>query len=287
MREPPAGSIVAGFDGSGHGVDALNWAVEAARHRACPLHVVHALSYDPEAPYADPRLGDGPDWLKAKHWLDARAEELTSRGIDATSALIAEAPGDALLAAGRHATMIVVGSRGDGAVPGRLLCSVSLQVSRDAPCPVVVVREPAELRATRVVVGVDGSEPAERALSFALEHAAKAAAPVTVLHAWDDAQAIAAIGIPAPVLADIGDDTEQARETLAAWTAEWLQKYPGVDVSLKSMRVPPVHALVDASRTAALLVVGHRGRNPLAELLLGSVTSSLLHEAACPVAVVH
>ncbi|WP_327049418.1 universal stress protein [Microbispora sp. NBC_01189] len=48
----------------------------------------------------------------------------------------------------------------------------------------------------------------------------------------------------------------------------------------------PVDALIQASRTADLLVVGSRGRGALGSAMLGSVSRGVLHHADCPVAVV-
>jgi nucleotide-binding universal stress UspA family protein len=49
----------------------------------------------------------------------------------------------------------------------------------------------------------------------------------------------------------------------------------------------PADALVAASRSAVLTVVGSRGRRSLSRAILGSVSRALMQEAERPVAVVH
>ena len=81
-------------------------------------------------------------------------------------------------------------------------------------------------------------------------------------------------------------ETER-REALSEQLAGWREKYPDVPVTEVVERSHPVEALVRASRTADLVVVGCRGRGGFGGMLLGSVSQGLIRHADCPVAVVH
>jgi nucleotide-binding universal stress UspA family protein len=80
------------------------------------------------------------------------------------------------------------------------------------------------------------------------------------------------------------DAAERVRfdEQLAPWRA----KYPDVTVGTVLTHDSAAAALVAASRTAQLLVVGSRGHGVVAGTLLGSVGLQLLNHADCPVYVV-
>jgi nucleotide-binding universal stress UspA family protein len=77
-----------------------------------------------------------------------------------------------------------------------------------------------------------------------------------------------------------------ARHFLKEKIAELSGRYPGGAVGLRLIWGRPATELVRLSGEADLVVVGSRGRTGLRRLLLGSVSSEVLHTAHCPVAVV-
>ena len=95
-------------------------------------------------------------------------------------------------------------------------------------------------------------------------------------------------------LADLGElgaePVDDDAQDLAARLEEWLEPvraaYP--DVALTARAVPEEAPLLLAheSGSASLLVVGSRGRDAFADLLLGSTSQDALFHARCPVAVV-
>jgi nucleotide-binding universal stress UspA family protein len=136
------GRIVVGTDGSASADDAVGLAFEEARLRGIPLTAVCAWQppeqATPQAPYIDTV---GLRKLAEEQFQDA----LTSwRGkypdVQVFNEFIDEPAAEALIAASAGARLVVVGSRGLGAVRGRLIGSVSQHLLHHAPCPVAVLR---------------------------------------------------------------------------------------------------------------------------------------------------
>lgn len=134
-----------------------------------------------------------------------------------------------------------------------------------------------------IVVGVDGSAAARRALSWAIAEARRTGSTVQAITAWtwdgiegallaatspavqrERAEAISVRELDA-VLADVGTDSPVAREVTEGH---------------------PVPVLVDAARHARLLVLGSHGHGRMHHAVLGSISEECVRQATCPVVIV-
>jgi len=136
-----------------------------------------------------------------------------------------------------------------------------------------------------VVVGVDGSADASRAVRWAATEAAYRETWLDVVHAWlwplYRVQLDAAPGMP-----EGSGLRGQAERTLADASEVATSVAPGLHVRTTLVTGDPGAQLVSLSRQAQLVVVGHRGLGGFSELILGSVGAALTAHAACPVAIV-
>ncbi|MFD5448135.1 universal stress protein [Streptomyces sp. NPDC003470] len=286
-----SGFMVVGTDGSTPALDAVAWAAREAALRRIALRVVHALARPARLPLdtALPKavrdhFRQGADAVVEEAVLRART---TAPGVD-VSGLVR--PGEALgvlTAESRTAELIVVGHRGLNGFAGPLTGSTATGLAAHARCPVLVVREP-EAPVGPIVLGLDGSPAGSAALRFAFEEAAAQGAHVVALHAWT------AWNAPVPPPADPSEPYAYGPGVLAAEEERLLAEtlagtsdlYPDIKVERRTVHGPTRPALIEASRTARLTVVGARGRGGFTGLLLGSVSQAVLHHAHSPVAVV-
>ncbi|BCJ57115.1 hypothetical protein Jiend_05370 [Micromonospora endophytica] len=209
--------------------------------------------------------------------LEQSAAELAERwpGLSIEVRQVAGGPGATLVEESRRAELVVVGSRGLGGFAGLLLGSVGTQVAAHAHCPVLVVRPPDRPVPTEgpVLVGVDGSEPAELAVGYGAEEAARRGTELVLVHVADERDAA---------------EDGAAAALLATAAAAVRGSHPDLVVTERLLTAAkPDQALIEASGEAALVVAGSRGRGGFTGLLLGSVGQALVHHARCPVLVAH
>jgi nucleotide-binding universal stress UspA family protein len=275
-----ATEILVGYDGSPDSDAALLWAAKTAQLEGKPVSV--AIIDD---------IGSNPRgmlWWPEPHWaeLEARANELlTEAGV--TQAIVHRRKGrlvPMLVALAHDASLLVVGSRGHSRAGEIFIGSVSQHLAGHAPCPVVVVREPDAPDAGRIVVGLDGSRASQDALEFACRRAELSGEKVVALRGWR--VGTVPVDRRGNLPAEFGDVQAKQEALLAESVAGVRVDYPDIAIQQEAIAVAPGQALVDVSTNASLVVVGSRGLNAFAGMLLGSVSHEVLHRAHCPVAVV-
>jgi nucleotide-binding universal stress UspA family protein len=278
---------VVGIDGSPGSRTALEWA--AARTDRFGL-------IKPVAAWVKPWWAAGPPvpgatQIPTNDELHAQAHDLaTSVLADTDPSILLEPetvyaePGPALVAAAASEALLVVGSRGHGALAGALLGSVSMYCVNHATTPVAVIPKDAfpDEPFGRVLVGIDGSDHSISALTWALSTTPESMA-IDALFVW-------AYGTPfsEQAILDGVDVAERARDIAerVAERARTMADKPSREIWVGTVRGDARSELRTEAAKADLLVVGARGREGLAHLVLGSVTTSLVHDPATPTVVV-
>jgi nucleotide-binding universal stress UspA family protein len=294
MAEFRKGPIVVGIDGSDTSLAALRWAAGESRARRRRLRLVHGFVW-PSAvsgygllpqDWFDPQPRGQVDRLMSE-WV-ALAQDMAG-DVLVTGEVVNGPPAAVLIAESRDASAVVIGTRGGGGFVGLLLGSVATQVATYAHGPVVVIpptHDQQRAQGLHLVVGMDGSEAADRAAGYAFEVAAARNVELMAVRAWTPPKPPWRTDTR-PLVLDVDEIATSELAVLRASLAPWKSAYPSVHVEEHLVAERPANALVAASGGAQLLVVGSRGLGGLRGRLLGSVSMRVLQHARCAVAVVH
>jgi nucleotide-binding universal stress UspA family protein len=282
--------VIVGADGSPASRVAVDWAAREAELRRSPLTVVHVVPTGTVVSWMDVPITE-------RYWADRdrRAQKVITDALALVTDAISDRPAitvahrimeaptvPALVEMSATAEMVVVGCRGQGGVGRLLLGSVSTGLVHRAHCPVAVVRDEDPLMPdpahAPVVVGTDCSSASDLATEIAFDEAAWRGAPLVAVHVWSDH------------IDDLADylwtDAEQsARRALTEYLERWRHRYPKVTVRVAVERDHPARRLLDHADKAQLLVVGSHGRGGFEGMLLGSLSSAVVHGARMPVIV--
>lgn len=181
--------MVVGLDGSAGSARSLDWAM-ARVERFGPIQPVSAWRYPwwSVAPFATTAVLPPAEATLQEH-IRQVADRMLERvpAADRLTPLTTRGPaGSCLVDAAAEASLLVVGSRGHGAVAGNVLGSVGQYCASHAHCPVAVVPLEAELqdRFRRVVVGIDGTQNSRAAVDWALVHTPPET-QIDLIHVWD------------------------------------------------------------------------------------------------------
>ena len=280
--------VVVGVDGTAGCRPAVAWAAEEAALRTLPITLLHAITPLVVSWPVGPVQASIAEWQEQQAYLaieEARQTVQSATGgvpMDIRTETVSSSAVSTLVDASKTASILVVGSRGAGALSRALLGSVSSGVTHHAHCPVAVIRAgeaPAEPNAP-VVLGIDGSPASEAATEWAFDEAARRGVDLIALHAWSDIAVFPALGM------DWRDRETEGQEILAERLAGWQEQYPDVKVHRRIVCDQPARRLLEESANAQLVVVGSHGRGGFSGMLLGSVSSAVSQAATVPVLVV-
>jgi nucleotide-binding universal stress UspA family protein len=283
--------IVVGLDGTPGCVDALRW-VDQHRDWFGPVRPVTVWDYPLRTLYAPPI---GPADLPSEAEFAQRSALLAEAAISSFEhepfeplAVVHSRPGAGLIEASVDADFLAVGTRGRGPLRSNILGSVGRECADETTVPLIIIpaggeHEPVPCEA--VLVGVDHSEHARRALEVALSIAP------------DSARVVAVSTWQTPFDPPFGNSSArfdvrvlraQAQETVDEIADDACRKM-GVDPSRVEREVTegdPRWVLMSRSEVSDLLVLGQRGRTGLPHAFLGSTTTALIHRPRCPIMVV-
>lgn len=224
--------------------------------------------------------------------LRAAAAPLNAPGRLVETRVVRGRPASALLdeANAMQPDLIVVGSRGHGPLATVLLGSVSTEVVDHAPCPVLVARQPG---VHRLVVGVDGSASAQRAVATLATWPIFAGLPARVVSIAErpSGWGMSLNAVFYPGMADLRDGGFETRRSqlgqIAERACEDLAEV-GLGSTSELREGDPADQLIRTAseEDADLIVVGSRGLSALSRLALGSVARKVLLHTHASVLVV-
>lgn len=222
--------------------------------------------------------------LETEDLVDKALARLPEGDPVTTSVEVVEgSPGHVLVTAAESADLLVVGSRGHGALGGVLFGSTTAYALHHSTTPVMVVphQGPPAGSFHQVVVGLDGSDASRSALRWAHQVATAHQCPLMVVHVWSLAT------VPRDEHVFFDTDTETFAATLRCWLFDEVADVLGTDdVQAVALHGTPSRTLLSCVGGDDLLVLGSRGQGGFAGLHLGSVSSQCARHSASVVTVV-
>lgn len=254
--------ILVGIDGSGPSRAALRWALHYAGTTEAELVLEHVV--DDEwgqlgAEYARDETAEGERILE-------QAVASAAAGSTVRSVLRHGSPAWTLIADSTTCDLLVVGTHKTGFLRGRVLGTRSVVVASAAQCSVVVVPEDNSKHRRGVVVGVAPGDQSHAAIIVGAREAQRRHEELFLIHATTER------GAP-----EIGRELLAHAASLAATVAPELTTHRRLAHRRRS------DVLLDASRTASLLVIGESRTDGDRAGFLGTVTHEVILNLNSPV----
>ncbi len=138
-----------------------------------------------------------------------------------------------------------------------------------------------------IVVAVDGSPASDAAACWAARDAAMRNIPLTIVHAVVTPMATwPPVPYPDSLAVGLEDEGKKAVMHAIKIAEDAMPADRKVAIKREMVYSTPASALIKMSDEAEMIVVGSSGRGMLARGMLGSVSSNVVRQASCPVAVI-
>jgi nucleotide-binding universal stress UspA family protein len=251
------------LDGSERAETALGWLEILPADRIILLRVCEANAQAME---------------EAERYLEGIAADRASSALAIETRVATGDPAEVIVAVAADADLIVMSTRGAGGGGRLLFGSVADRVARHAPAPALLVRgghaPVPSAPLNRVVVPLDGSVAAERALPWASTLATSLALPIELMTVIDNS------------------DTEQARVDTPEAATTYLEQV-ATDMQTRDLAIStavqpgaPEEVLLDVVGPGDLLVLTTHGHGAAKRWQIGHVAERLLRRAAAPAVIV-
>ncbi|MEU5278022.1 universal stress protein [Streptomyces asoensis] len=269
--------IAVGVDGSVHSVRAADRAAAEAERHGVALCVLYAV---PDRDEAAPVLRSAASRIRRRH-----------PGLPVETVAVEGGAVHALARESAVADLTVVGTRGLGALTGTAFGSVGTRLAAVVRGPLLVVRgdDPHD-GGREVLLGLEDDMDAEAA-AYAFQEAERRGAPLRVVQCGrrrpDTSEPasggpVRGPGRERPTAREAGAEAAVPRYALTRLR----DVHPDVPGDTRTVRTTPADAVLEATRGAAVAVVGAHRRTSVFGPRLGPVAHTLLHRSHCPVVLV-
>lgn len=292
--------LVAVKDPSARTMPAVRKAAQLARASGATLELFHALSETVLVDALEARRESLREYEQHRHAqvmkrLEAVARRIRKHGIEVTTGAAWDYPASEAVvrhALRSNADLIVAERHASRHVAGWMLAYTDWELLREAPCPVLLVKQSRPWHRPVVMTAVDPfhahAKPAR--LDLALLHAGARMATdlrgkLRIVHCVPPAMIVSAALAQAPVVIDNGEATmARARKALAAEVA----RLPLPSHQIRVLQGPAREALPQAAKAlgADLVVMGALSRSGLRRLFVGNTAEAVLDALPCDVLVI-
>lgn len=285
-------SVLAATDGSEDATLAVRVAADLSNRNGPALHVVHTWRRPTFLGLPLEKAAEGSSYAReeAERLLEEQAEQARAAGGTVAGVHLREGrPAEEIFELARElgVGLVVVGSRGLGAVKRLIVGSVSEGVVDLAPCPTLVVRGgEGAWPPSRLVVGDDGSEEARRAGELAAGMGRLFGARVLLIRVYPSVPVFKARRIVH--LRASGEVLKRGERSLEERAAD-LEGVLGVrpETRVASGDAAAVlQEMAEEGERPALVAVGRRGLGAVRYSTLGGVSADVLRSTAGPVLIV-